>query len=72
MDDANFRSGFEPLLPGCTQIPFNDLAALEQAQLEQLEVLLQRWRDALRLGHGRRQQDVTRIARQPRDVVFHE
>ena len=30
MDDANFRSGFEPLLPGCTQIPFNDLAALEQ------------------------------------------
>jgi ornithine--oxo-acid transaminase len=31
MDVANFRSGFEPLLPGCTQIPFNDLAALEQA-----------------------------------------
>jgi ornithine--oxo-acid transaminase len=31
MDDANFRSGFEPLLPGCTQIPFNDLGALEQA-----------------------------------------
>lgn len=31
MDDANFRSGFEPLLPGCTQIPFNDLAALEHA-----------------------------------------
>ncbi|HEY9451303.1 MAG TPA: aminobacteriohopanetriol synthase HpnO [Bradyrhizobium sp.] len=31
MDDANFRSGFEPLLPGCVQIPFNDLAALEQA-----------------------------------------
>ncbi|MGE9009583.1 aminobacteriohopanetriol synthase HpnO [Leptospira interrogans] len=31
MDDSNFRSGFEPLLPGCTQIPFNDLAALEQA-----------------------------------------
>src|SRR6516164_9215702 len=30
-DDANFRSGFEPLLPGCTAIPFNDLAALEQA-----------------------------------------
>jgi ornithine--oxo-acid transaminase len=30
MDDANFRSGFEPLLPGCTQIEFNDLAALEQ------------------------------------------
>ena len=23
--------GFEPLLPGCTAIPFNDLAALEQA-----------------------------------------
>jgi ornithine--oxo-acid transaminase len=31
MDDANFRSGFEPLLPGCTQIAFNDLAGLEQA-----------------------------------------
>jgi ornithine--oxo-acid transaminase len=30
-DDPNFRSGFEPLLPGCTAIPFNDLAALEQA-----------------------------------------
>src|SRR5258707_1298912 len=30
-DDANFRGGFGPLLPGCTSIPFNDLAALEQA-----------------------------------------
>src|ERR1700727_1493485 len=30
-DDANFRGGFQPLLPGCTSIPFNDLAALEQA-----------------------------------------
>src|ERR1700759_5086408 len=30
-DDTNFRSGFEPLLPGCTAIPFNDLAALEKA-----------------------------------------
>src|SRR6201746_1449919 len=30
-DDPNFHSGFEPLLPGCTSIPFNDLAALEQA-----------------------------------------
>lgn len=30
-DDSNFRGGFEPLLPGCTAIPFNDLAALEQA-----------------------------------------
>src|ERR1700744_4530576 len=29
-DDSNFRSGFEPLLPGCTTVPFNDLAALEQ------------------------------------------
>src|SRR5438477_1562577 len=29
-DDPNFRGGFEPLLPGCTSIPFNDLAALEQ------------------------------------------
>src|ERR1700734_2016313 len=29
--DPNFRRGFEPLLPGCTSIPFNDLAALEQA-----------------------------------------
>jgi len=30
-DDSNFRGGFEPLLPGCTAVPFNDLAALEQA-----------------------------------------
>lgn len=30
-DDTNFRSGFEPLLSGCTVVPFNDLAALEQA-----------------------------------------
>jgi ornithine--oxo-acid transaminase len=30
-DDQNFRGGFEPLLPGCTTVPFNDLAALEQA-----------------------------------------
>src|SRR5712672_1110030 len=30
-DDPNFRGGFEPLLPGCTSIPFNDLAALERA-----------------------------------------
>ncbi|MBN9005195.1 MAG: aminobacteriohopanetriol synthase HpnO [Rhizobiales bacterium] len=30
-DDKNFRGGFEPLLPNCTVIPFNDLAALEQA-----------------------------------------
>jgi ornithine--oxo-acid transaminase len=29
--DAIFRTGFEPLLPDCTGIPFNDLAALEQA-----------------------------------------
>jgi ornithine--oxo-acid transaminase len=29
--DAIFRSGFEPLLPECIKIPFNDLAALEQA-----------------------------------------
>src|SRR5918912_1490581 len=28
-DDPNFRLGFEPLLPGCTSVPFNDLAALE-------------------------------------------
>jgi len=26
-----FREGFEPLLPGCIEIPFNDLAALERA-----------------------------------------
>src|SRR3954452_12768925 len=31
-DDPNFRSGFEPLLPGCTAIPFNDLAALDRAR----------------------------------------
>src|SRR6201990_2577513 len=30
-DDSNFRSGFEPLLPGCTPIPYNDLEALEKA-----------------------------------------
>src|ERR1041384_1860222 len=30
-DDPNFRLCFEPLLPGCTSIPFNDLAALERA-----------------------------------------
>jgi ornithine--oxo-acid transaminase len=29
--DAVFRSGFEPLLPDCEKIPFNDAAALEQA-----------------------------------------
>src|SRR5512139_2909204 len=29
--DPNFRGGFEPLLPGCTSVPFNDLAALEKA-----------------------------------------
>src|ERR1043165_10097943 len=29
--DPNFRLGFEPLLPGCTAIPFNDLEALERA-----------------------------------------
>jgi ornithine--oxo-acid transaminase len=28
--DSNFRAGFGPLLPECTSIPFNDLAALEQ------------------------------------------
>src|SRR3979411_1394487 len=28
--DSNFRAGFGPLLPDCTSIPFNDLAALEQ------------------------------------------
>ena len=26
-----FREGFGPLLPGCTAVPFNDIAALEQA-----------------------------------------
>jgi len=29
--DDNFRDGFGPLLPGCRQVPFNDLAALERA-----------------------------------------
>jgi ornithine--oxo-acid transaminase len=29
--DAIFRTGFEPLLPHCIKIPFNDLGALEQA-----------------------------------------
>ena len=30
-DDTNFRGGFGSLLPDCTVVPFNDLAALEQA-----------------------------------------
>jgi len=29
--DENFRKGFEPLLPDCVRVPFNDLSALEQA-----------------------------------------
>jgi ornithine--oxo-acid transaminase len=29
--DPMFRSGFEPLLPQCRMVPFNDLAALERA-----------------------------------------
>jgi ornithine--oxo-acid transaminase len=29
--DDMFRKGFEPFLPDCVRIPFNDLAALEQA-----------------------------------------
>lgn len=29
--DAHFRAGFEPLLPGCDAIPFDDLAALDRA-----------------------------------------
>ena len=29
--DETFRKGFEPLLPDCVRIPFNDLAALEHA-----------------------------------------
>jgi ornithine--oxo-acid transaminase len=29
--DATFRNGFEPLLPNCLAIPFDDLAALERA-----------------------------------------
>ena len=29
--DAIFREGFDPLLPNCTPVPFNDLAALERA-----------------------------------------
>jgi ornithine--oxo-acid transaminase len=28
--DEIFRNGFEPLVPGCVRIPFNDLAALEK------------------------------------------
>ena len=27
--DPTFRGGFEPLLPGCIEIPFNDLGALD-------------------------------------------
>lgn len=29
--DAIFREGFGPLLPGCVEVPFNDLVALEKA-----------------------------------------
>jgi ornithine--oxo-acid transaminase len=29
--DKMFRNGFEPVLPGCIEVPFNDLAALERA-----------------------------------------
>ena len=29
--DDTFRKGFEPLLPDCVRVPFNDLAALEHA-----------------------------------------
>jgi ornithine--oxo-acid transaminase len=29
--DAIFRDGFEPLLPECNRVPFNDLVALERA-----------------------------------------
>ncbi|HEX3439272.1 MAG TPA: aspartate aminotransferase family protein [Pseudolabrys sp.] len=29
--DDIFRKGFEPLLPNCVRVPFNDLAALEEA-----------------------------------------
>ncbi len=29
--DAIFREGFGPLVPGCVEVPFNDLAALEKA-----------------------------------------
>jgi ornithine--oxo-acid transaminase len=29
--DHNFRDGFGPLLPDCTEVPFNDLGALEKA-----------------------------------------
>lgn len=29
--DPTFRDGFGPLLPGCVEVPFNDLAALERA-----------------------------------------
>jgi ornithine--oxo-acid transaminase len=29
--DESFRQGFGPFLPGCRMIPFNDLAALEEA-----------------------------------------
>ena len=29
--DQNFRTGFEPLLPDCVEVPFNDLEALDRA-----------------------------------------
>lgn len=33
--DAIFRGGFEPLVPDCFSVPFDDLAALEKALVEQ-------------------------------------
>ena len=53
-DDSNFRGGFEPLLPGCTAIPFNDLAALEQALSSQRGGGLHRRADP---GQGRQPAD---------------
>src|SRR5215467_15859195 len=31
MGDKIFRTGFEPMLPECYEVPFNDLPALERA-----------------------------------------
>ena len=31
MGDKMFRTGFEPMLPACVEVPFNDLATLERA-----------------------------------------
>ena len=48
--DKIFRNGFEPLLPDCVEVPFNDLAALERALVGKTRRRLRRRADP---GQGR-------------------